>query len=537
MNLENVENKEELLDLVLKIAATSDLNVIFKLFFDKITESKDFDSGGAYIKDAHNNFKLVFAQGLTKDFTEFVDYIEYEDKRIQIALKGKPVYFENVEKSYPKNDPRAKEGIKLVYSIPVTHKGEIISIINLTSHEHGSIPEKPRADILTLVKLISNAIARARIEEKLKISEKKYRFLFDRSPYSIILLDKNGTIKDANTWSEYLTGLKKEELIGTHFTKLEIFDDETMENLILNFKDVLQKGELEFPVEARITNGEGKKKWYSIAGTVVNIAKEPMLQVFTWDISKIKKAEALLEDENKKLRDFDELRRNFVLNATHELKTPLGVVIGANSFLKENFSNLSDQKRLDFINHVDKGVTRLKDLIESLLDFSRIDSRQLKLEKIKFDIAEMIESIIAEMSYLALERDQSIEFNLPANTDLPITILGDKARLEQVIINLISNAIKNSPKKGTIRIGIQQKGEITISVEDEGVGLTKQEMSQIFQKFGKIERKGTPLNIDIQGAGIGLFLCKQIVELHGGKIWAESEGRNRGCKFSVLIPQ
>ena len=111
-------------------------------------------------------------------------------------------------------------------------------------------------------------------------------------------------------------------------------------------------------------------------------------------------------------------------------------------------------------------------------------------------------------------------------------------RIEQVITNLLSNAIKNTPPKGRVSIGLEKYGNwAIISVSDTGVGFTEDELKKIFTKFGKIERHGEGLEyINMEGSGLGLYITKQIVDLHGGKIWVESTGRNRGCIFKVRLP-
>jgi signal transduction histidine kinase len=107
-----------------------------------------------------------------------------------------------------------------------------------------------------------------------------------------------------------------------------------------------------------------------------------------------------------------------------------------------------------------------------------------------------------------------------------------------VIINLLSNAIKNTPPQGKIKIRLNKRGEWALfSVKDTGIGLTRTEMEKLFKRFGKIERYGSGLEyIDIQGSGLGLFISKEIVDLHGGQIFAESKGRNKGSKFTVKLP-
>jgi signal transduction histidine kinase len=146
----------------------------------------------------------------------------------------------------------------------------------------------------------------------------------------------------------------------------------------------------------------------------------------------------------------------------------------------------------------------------------------------------LIRECAKEMMYLIKKRDLKLSLELLDRLVLKI----DKIRIEQVILNLLSNAIKNTPPKGVITIKSYVKGDwATISVNDTGIGLTREEITKLFSRFGKIERYGSGLEyIDIQGTGLGLFISKEIIELHHGQIRAESLGRNQGSTFIIKLP-
>lgn len=136
------------------------------------------------------------------------------------------------------------------------------------------------------------------------------------------------------------------------------------------------------------------------------------------------------------------------------------------------------------------------------------------------------------MTYLTNNRNQTINVILPDAVYLNV----DKIRLQQVITNLLSNAIKNTPKNGEIHVNIIEKQDYTdIQIRDNGIGITDEEKGLLFEKFGKIERYGMDLGVDIEGSGLGLYISKEIIELHGGQIFAESEGRHKGALFTVRL--
>lgn len=154
----------------------------------------------------------------------------------------------------------------------------------------------------------------------------------------------------------------------------------------------------------------------------------------------------------------------------------------------------------------------------------------MKLQK--ENLIDLLIDTVKDMNYLATNRQLKMKLDLPNEAYIEI----DRLRFRQVLSNIISNAIKNAPKEGEILINFVEKTDyIDIRVKDTGVGITEKEREKLFEKFGKIERYGMDLGVDIEGSGIGLYISKEIVELHGGQILMESEGRNKGTTFTIRL--
>jgi signal transduction histidine kinase len=185
---------------------------------------------------------------------------------------------------------------------------------------------------------------------------------------------------------------------------------------------------------------------------------------------------------------------------------------------------------IEFIEMIHKGGKRLKALIEKLLDISSIESGKMNLNLKQEDLVLLIDECVNELNYLLKERELNIELYLPDTAIVNV----DKIRIEQVITNLLSNAIKNTPPNGYIIIKLSESiDSYYLSIRDTGVGLSEEDMDKLFKKFGKIERYGQDLNVDIEGSGLGLYISKEVIDLHGGRIWVESKGRNKGCTFKI----
>jgi len=364
-------------------------------------------------------------------------------------------------------------------------------------------------------------------------SEEKYHNLFENSPFSIAIVNNIGTIIECNQAMESLLGFKKDELIGKSFTNFSITLQESLPVLFQRLRDGIG-GEVIPLLDVQLTKKDGTVIWTNLQTSFVKIDGEILIEIIGYNISEKKKAENLIKEEVQKLKELDQIRKDLISSISHELKTPLMSIKGAAELILGVFKNEVGKNVLDLIDIIDRGSTRLGDLVERFLDLSRLDFEKFDLEHQECNLGEVIENCSNEMKYLLKRRE--LVLNLELSDKLMIHI--DKIRIEQIIMNLLSNAIKNSPPKGKIYISLHKIDNwAEIKVIDNGVGLTKDEMKNLFQRFSKIKRNGTGVEyIDIQGSGLGLFISKKIVELHSGEISAESAGRHEGSTFTVRLP-
>ncbi|PZW63680.1 PAS domain S-box-containing protein [Pseudomonas sp. URMO17WK12:I1] len=225
-------------------------------------------------------------------------------------------------------------------------------------------------------------------------------------------------------------------------------------------------------------------------------------------------------------RAFERARNEFVLRASHELRTPVTGMHMAFGLLRERSKFAAESREADLVNIVDEEMERLVHLIEDLLNFSRYQSGVQKLELAPCDIPELLANAVRRHQSKA--QAQQINIQLEMGDALPRTHL-DRAQIERVLDHLIDNALRHSPEGGTLRLCAQRQEErLLISVEDEGEGIAYGQQARLFEPFVQIgHKKG--------GAGLGLALCKEIVQLHGGRIGAESQP-GQGARFHIALP-
>ncbi|MHA1931839.1 MAG: sensor histidine kinase, partial [Promethearchaeota archaeon] len=267
--------------------------------------------------------------------------------------------------------------------------------------------------------------------------------------------------------------------------------------------------------------------------SIIKLKNETLCQIITQDISKIKEVEKKLEEQNKDLQALNNLKTEFLTRASHELKTPLvGIKGNADLVLKLHHENLKPEV-ISMLETIQRGCNRLEDIVHKLIESSKLETSRIELHTAKEDLTSLINLCVNEVQ--AIARMRNLAINIDIHNTVPTEF--NKEQIHEVISNLLSNAINYSPINGIIDINSDIKDNaILFSIKDRGIGFAEDEKIVIFQKFGKINRASQGINVISEGSGLGLYISKKIVELHGGKIWVESEGRNKGSTFYFALP-
>ena len=256
----------------------------------------------------------------------------------------------------------------------------------------------------------------------------------------------------------------------------------------------------------------------------------------------LKKANSLIRENLKKLQENEKLKDDFINIAAHELRTPIQPILGLsdliNRTLQNNTSEIDKSELKDDIKVIYRNAKKLQKLTNDILDVSRIDSHALNLDVSNFDFMDLIKNTIQDFNIHAEKKEEeiiSIDCNFDVETkskgvfDQSILVEGDKARISQVLLNLLNNARKFT-KEGKIIVTVLMKKdgkEVIVSISDKGNGINSEVLNHLFEKF--ISRSDS-------GTGLGLYISKNIVEAHGGKIWASNNQNGIGSTFSFSIP-
>jgi PAS domain S-box-containing protein len=227
-------------------------------------------------------------------------------------------------------------------------------------------------------------------------------------------------------------------------------------------------------------------------------------------------------------RETEELRSTFISVISHELQTPIAIIKGYASTLAREDVSLDPESLRERLAAIEDEADRLSHLVGNLLYASRIQAGGLKMERTEIDLGEVTRSVVRRFA----ARSPSLDIKVRLPSEFP-PVLADRERIEEVLMNLLDNAVKYSPKGQPIRVtGRVTEDEVTISVTDAGQGIPLREQERIFERFQRVENAA---NRRTQGAGLGLFICRAIVAAHGGHIWVQSE-LGHGATFSFSLP-
>ncbi|MHA1191238.1 MAG: PAS domain-containing sensor histidine kinase [Promethearchaeota archaeon] len=483
-------------------------------------------------RDMINNLDVGFYQvtldGIMLNHNPAHNKIMEYDPSESLIGKNVHMFWQYPEQRDEYKENLLKDGFARNYTCYALSRTGKKIIVELNSHLILDVEGNPIRIDGTFIDITEKHI----LSEKLRESERKYRYLYENTPISIVLINSQGIIEDCNPITETMFGNNRDELIGKNIQVTDVFFPPDLTKIVDLFKRFL-KGEELHRLDIRVRKKSGTLIWVNLQASIMKIGEKTYVQALFTDVTPKKEAELLVNEEIRKLKELEKIRKNLISRVSHELKTPLVSISGGTELLLKAYYEEFSSEALDILELIEKGGRRLKHLVDSLVDISKIDYGKFELEINSEDLSEIIRECSREITYLL--RNRKINLNLSIPDSLYINI--DRIRMEQVIINLLSNAIKNSPPEGEVNVILKKNDDwVEFIVSDMGIGLTKEEMNSLFTRFGKIERFGEGFEyLDIQGSGLGLFIAKEIVDLHKGEIKAISDGRNKGAKFIVRL--
>ena len=388
-------------------------------------------------------------------------------------------------------------------------------------------------------------LRRAR-EEDLRQSEERFRLLVERvTEYAIFSLDVNGYVTTWNNGAERIKGYSASEIVGQHFR-------------VFYPKEVAASGYPEYELSTAASQGsfvdegwrvrkDGSRFWAHVAITPLR-DDDGRLRGFakvTRDMTESKRTEALemagaqrealLEAERSARIEAQraiKVKDEFLASLSHELRTPLNAILGWAQVLRAKGAHGRTTEDVDRGTEIIERNARAQvRLIDDLLDLSRIMGGRLRLDVQELGLVDVVQSTVDSIEPMAQAKGVRLEAVLDPQGG---TVSGDAARLQQVFWNLVTNAVKFTPKGGRVQVVLQRvNSHVEVSVADTGIGISAEYLPYVFDRFSQAD---TSLQRRQGGLGLGLAIAKQLVELHGGSIHAKSMGEGKGATFTVHLP-
>jgi len=372
--------------------------------------------------------------------------------------------------------------------------------------------------------VVRDVTERRRAEE----SRRLFASVVESSPFGMISLRLDGTIISWNPAAERIFGYSPKELIGRQVSVLAPQDRADESTRLL--EKLNEEGGV-VHLESIRRRKDGRLFDYSLDAfpTTDSSGKMIGLSGFFSDITAQKASE-------EKIRSLQDARSMFVSAATHELKTPLVSIKGyADLAASGSLGELSEPLKHG-LGVVRRNAERMLNLIKELLEIERINSGQLVISKEVVDLKVVIMESVDGLRPIMRSKELEVDIVLP---EVELRVIGEEIRLHEVMDNLLVNAVKFTPEKGKLRVVAEDAGQVRVSVTDTGIGISPANLPNLFEPFSKIPKSGFVENQEIYGlysTGLGLAVTKRLVELQGGRIWAESGGEGKGSTFVFTLP-
>jgi len=521
-------------DLValLTIAETAtqslDLEKILNDTLDKSLEILGFDVGFIRILDPEKGGMVVrAAYGLrSPEFLQGVTPIQSDRRNVStIVFETKEPYVcADIRKnSIYKNRAMEREGVISTVAAPVLSKNRVLGLIVVGSRRYHRFAKREINLLKAFGSQLGVALENAQLYDEVIKGKAYVENLVENAADLIICTDLEDRILTWNRGAEVILGYSKEEVIGKHLSIL--LPPERFHELEEIRTKVQISGALR-DIEVRSKRKDGRMIHCALSVSPIRDSEEKIIGFLrvAKDVSDKKRYE-------RRLKDLDRLKSDFVSNVSHELRTPLTAIKGSVDNMLDGITGPLDDKQTRYLTRIKANTDRLGRLINDLLDLSRIEAGKVDLRPAYVSVPLLAREVADVLRTVAAEKLITLEV---VCFDEEVKAWADRDKVTQVLMNLVGNALKFTPPHGRVTVTIEttEPEWVKISVADTGTGIASDEADKIFDKFYQVAEANKKKT---KGTGLGLAICRALVEMHGGRIWFESE-LNKGSSFSFTLP-
>lgn len=516
-----IHKKEIILNINRIIFSSLDIKEVYQSMSNELLKVIDFDRLSVTLITEDNNLYENFVLSKDYEYTALKEGVLYpmEGSLMKRVVQFRePVIVEDTSKGRFLTDTVLfREGIRSRLGFPLEYKGTVVGSVNFGSKRKDYYSKKHINFFSQIAPQLAMAIENTRLFNKIKEAEEKYRTIIESSPDIIFECKKDGVFSLMSPSVEKITGYSVDYFYDNHGYGLSLChaeDQDRVQREILQVLHGLNNSSMD--LEFRVIHKQGKVIWLSLEVLPIKEGNSIIgIEGFCRDIT-----------ERKKL---EELKDNLIRDVTHELKTPVAKIEMAVDMFErsvETGNKNTPGKGSQIHEILRNNVNRLKNSIKNILDISKLESGMETFKLSDVSLADIVKQIASEMMDAAGRKGIVILYQIPSHIPL---IKADRDKIYHVIAHLVDNAIKFT-EQGKISISARLvPDEVEITVGDTGRGMDEEIKKRVFEKF----YKETP---SAYGSGIGLTICKHIVEMHRGRIWVESEGKGKGSQVKFTLP-
>ncbi len=509
-----VRQRDYLLEIAQAISQELDIDILLKQILQYSTELLAGQAGLIALRDEHQGWQMVVTHGFSLEEISNLDSLFETVKTRQDPLRKE---IPEISKKLRKLMQSTDRGVATNVGLPLRTKKEVIGVIFIFRNYASLFSKNDQKLLQNFANQASIAIQNAKLYTQISDEKERMDALLDAVADGILIMNPSKRITRINPtfarlWGEHkdcILGKKHEEIIQFYSIEhgMTLEDAEAGGWPLSSNTAFYVEGDLILPDDSFLPVGITYAPLKSKDGNLMNIIASVR------DISHFRQAE--------------ELKSTFISVVSHELKTPVALIKGYVSTLRRDDATWDRDIVQDSLEVIEEESDRLAELIENLLDASRIEAGALAMNTIDLSIPTLAQHI----ANIFKGQSNSHHFIVDFPENFPV-VLGDENRISQVFKNLISNAIKYSKYGGEIRIdGYVRKQDVVICVSDQGPGISDQDAPRIFDRFYRAE---SAMRVH-KGAGLGLYLTRAIVEAHNGTIWVDNTYQN-GAKICFSLP-
>jgi signal transduction histidine kinase len=503
-----------------QVNCTQDLGEILRGALATTLEVIGEKSGEIFLLDEDSDeLRLHTYQGVSDEFVAEESAFHHQDCICGEALRSRRAILTDELATHPAQSRAAcmREGFHACVRLPLLARGEVLGLLNIQSTERRRFTPADEELLTSIGHQIGIAIANAQLIE----DAERRRATLDSVMLSLvdglILVDRRGKIAYVNPRTEVILDLPAETLIGQGLDGIERI-----------LADKVSQGD-QIIAEIRAAAGFAREMPVVEIGLDGPPPKTLQARFFPiHDAGGHHLGLGLVLRDITQEKELDQMKSQLLSTVSHELRTPLASIKGfATTLLREDVS-WDELSRREFLAIIDEESDRLSELIGNLLDMSRIEAGTLRVEPEPIDLQPIIQETAKEFEMMT--HDHRIVVELPGH--MP-PVQADARRARQVVRNLVENAVKYSPDGGLITISAETLAEaVLVNVADEGIGIEPQQLEHVFDRFYQVDNASTR---KVGGSGLGLSICRAIIEAHDGLIWVDSQPGD-GSTFHFTLP-